>query len=202
MFEYFKGILTQIAPTYVVIEVGQVGYKVLTPNPFRMQKFLNHECTLYIEQVIREDAHTLYGFSDASEKELFQTLNKVSGIGPKSALSILAADDHQGLVRAIEAGDSQYLTKFPGVGKKTAQQIVLDLKGKLSEWLGEEAKITSVEGETRKLETLQLEEVYEALTGLGYSAREIKRIEKPLEQAQCQSTQEALSLAFKLLLNK
>lgn len=202
MFDYFKGILTQIAPTHVVIEVGQIGYKVLMPNPFRMQKYLNLECTLFIEQVIREDAHTLYGFNDASEKELFQTLNKVSGIGPKSALSILAADDHQGLVRAIEAGDSQYLTRFPGVGKKTAQQIVLDLKGKLSDWLGEDVKNTSFAGEAIKLETLQLEEVFEALTGLGYSAREIKRIEKPLEQAQCQSTQEALSLAFKLLLNK
>lgn len=199
MYEYLKGVLKSITPTFVVIEVNQIGYRVLTPNPFRLQKYFEKEITLYIEQVIREDAHTLYGFKDVAEKELFQTLNKVSGIGPKSALSILAVEDHQGLVKAIEVGDSQYLTKFPGVGKKTAQQIVLDLKGKLGDWLSEEVTDTITHSMIR---SSLLDEVYEALAGLGYSAREIKRIEKPLVQAQCATTQEALSLAFKLLLNK
>lgn len=84
-----------------------------------------------VELVVREDAMTLYGFRDHQEKQLFNTLLKVSGIGPKSALSILALDDHAGLIQAIDSGDSTYLTKFPGVGKKTAQQMILDLSGNL-----------------------------------------------------------------------
>lgn len=202
MYEYFIGKLTHIAPTYLVIEVNQIGYRVLAPNPFKYASKQDQEIKIYVEQVVREDAHTLYGFNDQEEKALFLTLNKVSGIGPKSALSILAADDHQGLVQAIESGDSNYLTKFPGVGKKTAQQIILDLKGKLGDLLDHRVPTPSA-AETKVAANTQLiTEVTEALAGLGYSQREIKRIEKPLAQAQCQTTQEALSLAFKLLLNK
>lgn len=201
MYEYLNGTIKHIAPTYLVLEVNNIGFKILTANPFKYQGDFGKLTTIYTEQIIREDAHTLYGFKDLSEKELFQTLIKVSGIGPKSALSILAADDHIGLVNAIESGDSQYLTKFPGVGKKTAQQMVLDLKGELSEW-------ASIEDTTGNVTTVNLQstaifdETTEALIGLGYSAREIKRIEKSLKEAKCQTTQEALSLAFKLLLNK
>ncbi|MBK0348416.1 Holliday junction branch migration protein RuvA [Aerococcaceae bacterium zg-ZJ1578] len=200
MFEYLIGQVTHIAPTYLVIEVNQIGYRVLVPNPFRFQELMHQTAIkLYVEQVVREDSQTLYGFKTLEEKGLFLTLNKVSGIGPKSALSILAADDHEGLVQAIESGDSQYLTKFPGVGKKTAQQMVLDLKGELGDFMGTETTAVST-ANTAKMDLLP--EVFEALMGLGYSAREIKRIEKPLKDAQLTSTQDALSLAFKLLLNK
>ncbi|MBR7928256.1 Holliday junction branch migration protein RuvA [Aerococcaceae bacterium zg-ZUI334] len=200
MFEYLIGQITHIAPTYLVIEVNLIGYRVLVPNPFRFQELMHQNATkLYVEQVVREDSQTLYGFKTLEEKGLFLTLNKVSGIGPKSALSILAADDHEGLVQAIESGDSQYLTKFPGVGKKTAQQMVLDLKGELSDFMGTETTAVST-ANNAKMDLLP--EVFEALMGLGYSAREIKRIEKPLKDAQLTSTQDALSLAFKFLLNK
>lgn len=203
MYEYLIGKITQIAPTYLVVEVNHIGYRVLAPNPFKFASKQDQEIKIYVEQVVREDAHTLYGFNNEDEKSLFLTLNKVSGIGPKSALSILAADDHQGLVQAIESGDSNYLMKFPGVGKKTAQQIVLDLKGKLGDLLdNNQPSATDAPTITAGTQTQVMTEVTEALAGLGYSQREIKRIEKPLEQAQCQTTQEALSLAFKLLLNK
>lgn len=201
MYEYFTGKLITISPTYIIVEVNQIGYRILTPNPFSYSAKLGEMITIYVEQVVREDSLTLYGFKEADEKSLFLTLNKVSGIGPKSALSILAADDHQGLVQAIESGDSNYLIKFPGVGKKTAQQIVLDLKGKLGDLMSEGVQ---PDGNKPVVSTnnLIMDEVIEALLGLGYSQREITRIEKPLEQAQCTTTQEALSLAFKLLLNK
>lgn len=199
MFEYLSGKLNHIYPTYLVLEVGGIGYKLHVANPFRFQGQLSTTTTLYVEQVVREDSNTLYGFKDLEEKNLFLTLNKVSGIGPKSALSILAADDHQGLIGAIEVGDSNYLTKFPGVGKKTAQQMVLDLKGQLAEVLssdkGQDQPEVSIDRDVN-----HLQEIQQALEGLGYSAREIKRIEKPLKDAKVQSTQEGLSLAFKLLL--
>lgn len=202
MFEYISGQLTAIHPTYLVLDHNGIGYKLLFANPFRLQDSLNQPIKLFVEQVIREDAHTLYGFLNLEEKQLFLTLNKVSGIGPKSALSILAADDHQGLVQAIETGDSTYLTKFPGVGKKTAQQMILDLKGELSDWEGIQrgGKADPSSPLNKDQAPDLLEEVSLALEGLGYSAREVSKIQTHLKEANIQSTQEGLSLAFKLLL--
>ncbi|UUX35442.1 Holliday junction branch migration protein RuvA [Fundicoccus culcitae] len=198
MYEYIKGQLTKIAPTYIVIEAAGIGYQIQTPNPYRLQDSLNQSLTMFVELVVREDAMILYGFINFFEKQLFLKLNRVSGIGPKSALSILAANDHDGLVTAIETGDSDYLTKFPGVGKKTAQQMVLDLKGQL-DFVPEVAEDATNESTT---DSSVINEVVEALLGLGYSQREVKRIEKPIKEAGLSTTQEALSLAFKLLLNK
>ena len=129
MFEYLTGKITYLCPQYLVLEVQQVGYRLLVANPYRYQ--LNQTQTLYVEQIIRDNDQTLYGFYDLQEKELFQQLTSVAGIGPKSALAILADDDHTGLINAIVANDVQFLTQFPGVGKKTAQQIILDLKDKI-----------------------------------------------------------------------
>ncbi|WP_124057451.1 Holliday junction branch migration protein RuvA [Vaginisenegalia massiliensis] len=198
MYEYLRGTLQTIQPTYIVLDVGGCGYKLMCANPFHFQAYLGQELCCYTELVVREDSQTLYGFKDLAEKQLFLTLNRVSGIGPKSALSILAADDDQGLVQAIEAGDSQYLMKFPGVGKKTAQQMILDLKGELTVT---DSVIVANQPSSPSDQQL-LNEVNEALLGLGYSARELKRIEKDLSLGQFQSTQEALSYAFKLLLSK
>lgn len=200
MYEYIKGQLTKIAPTYIVLETAGIGYQIQTANPYRLQESLNQTLTVFVELVVREDAMILYGFIDFYEKQLFLKLNRVSGIGPKSALSILAANDHEGLIRAIESGDSTYLTKFPGVGKKTAQQMILDLKGQL-DFIPDIAGSESVEN-VAVTDSLILNEVTEALSGLGYSQREIKRIETPIQEAAVSTTQEALSLAFKLLLNK
>lgn len=115
MFEYFKGYLAEIFPTYVVLEVNHIGYQLFVANPFRFDNVLKTETKFYVHQVIREDAHTLYGFQTIEEKQLFLKLISVSGIGPKSALSILASEDSIGLVHAIENSDVAYLTKFPGL---------------------------------------------------------------------------------------
>lgn len=197
MYEFIEGIIVQLAPTYLVLNNQGIGYRIYCPNPYRWQNELNQSSKVYVEQVVREDSMTLYGFKESSEKQLFLTLNKVSGIGPKSALSILALDDHQGLIQAIESGDSQYLTKFPGVGKKTASQMILDLKGEL-DFAVDLAGNAQTSGQV--VQKQLLEEVFEALTGLGYSKRELTRIEKPLSQETFATTQEALSIAFKLLI--
>lgn len=197
MYEFFEGILQSINPQYIVINVNGVGYKLITANPFRWQKDLNQVVKCQVEMVVREDSMTLYGFYNSTEKELFLKLNKVSGIGPKSALSILALDDHDGLIQAIESGDSQYLTKFPGVGKKTAQQMVLDLKGELSFAAEDQALFDSVSNPENNVIH---DEVLEALEGLGYSKREIQRVEKSIKDEVFESTQEGLSFAFKLLI--
>lgn len=197
MYEFFEGVLHSVNPQYIVINVNGIGYKIITANPFRWQKDLNQTVKCHVEMIVREDSMTLYGFYDTTEKELFLKLNKVSGIGPKSALSILALDDHEGLIQAVESGDSQYLTKFPGVGKKTALQMVLDLKGELT-FTQDTASEKAVTPSAKT--NIIYEEVLEALEGLGYSKREIQRVEKLIKEEVFNSTQDGLSFAFKLLL--
>ena len=131
MYEYFKGILSKITAKYIVVEVGQIGYILHVANPYAYSGQLNQEIQVFVHQVIREDAQLLYGFGTEDEKQLFLNLISVSGIGPVSALAIIAADDNAGLVQAIEQKNITYLTKFPKIGKKTAQQMVLDLEGKV-----------------------------------------------------------------------
>ena len=194
MYEYLNGELAHILPTAIVIDVHGVGYQVVFANPYRLQDSLKKQIKVLVQQVVREDSITLYGFISSEERELFQRLISVSGIGPKSAMSILANDDTEGFVNAVESGNVTYLTKFPGVGKKTAQQIILDLKGKF-EALPEETTKAVV-----STNQATLEEAKEALLGLGYSAKEITKVWKELETAAPQTTQEALSIAFKLLM--
>ena len=194
MYEYLNGELAHILPTAIVIDVHGVGYQVVFANPYRLQDSLKKQIKVLVQQVVREDSITLYGFISSEERELFQRLISVSGIGPKSAMSILANDDTEGFVNAVESGNVTYLTKFPGVGKKTAQQIILDLKGKF-EVLPEEATKAVV-----STNQATLEEAKEALLGLGYSAKEITKIWKSLEAAAPSTTQKALKVAFKLLM--
>ena len=194
MYEYLNGELAHILPTAIVVDVHGVGYQVVFANPYRLQDSLKKQIKVLVQQVVREDSITLYGFISSEERELFQRLISVSGIGPKSAMRILANDDTEGFVNAVESGNVTYLTKFPGVGKKTAQQIILDLKGKF-EVLPEEATKAVV-----STNQATLEEAKEALLGLGYSAKEITKIWKSLEAAAPSTTQEALKVAFKLLM--
>ena len=192
MYDYLRGQLSRIHPNYLVVEVQGIGYQIWTANPFRWQDQIKTEVTIYLELVVREDSFKLYGFINDQEKDLFNRLNKVSGIGPKSALAILAHEDPQGLIQAVESGDAKYLMKFPGVGKKTAQQMILDLQGKLAIDV-EEAQ--PVQPANQPI----LEEIKQALLGLGYSQREVDRILPAIQEAKPVKTQEGLSLAFKLL---
>ncbi|HFI0273120.1 TPA: Holliday junction branch migration protein RuvA [Streptococcus suis] len=174
MYDYIKGKLTKITAKYIVIEVAGIGYILHVANPYAFSGNVNQELTVYTHQVIREDAHLLYGFQSESEKAVFLSLISVSGIGPTTALAIIAVDDNDGLVRAIEQKNITYLTKFPKIGKKTAQQMVLDLEGKfvMSEETG------PVETSAPTSENHALEEAMEAMEALGYRPAELKKIKK------------------------
>ncbi|EOT46016.1 MULTISPECIES: Holliday junction branch migration protein RuvA [Enterococcus] len=200
MYEYIKGKVMAIHPGYIVLENAGIGYQISMGNPYRYSGSLEQEITVYIYLAIREDAHTLYGFSRLEEKLLFLKLLGVSGIGPKSALAIMANEDHEGLIFAVEHDDVGYLTKFPGVGKKTAQQMILDLKGKVGNLSGElQGELSMPLFET---DSLALSEALAALKALGYSDKEIKRVEKELKQQGMLTTDEYLRLALKLLMKK
>ena len=178
MYEYFKGIISKITAKYIVLEVNSIGYMLHVANPYAYSGRLHQEAKVYVHQVVREDAELLYGFATEEEKQLFLSLISVSGIGPVSALAIIAADDNAGLVQAIEQKNITYLTKFPKIGKKTAQQMVLDLEGKVV-IAGDDLSAKAVVQASN--ENQELEEAMEAMLALGYKAAELKKIKKFFE---------------------
>ncbi|WP_155962535.1 Holliday junction branch migration protein RuvA [Streptococcus ruminantium] len=177
MYDYIKGILTKITAKYVVVEANGIGYILQVANPYAYSGQVQQPVTVYTHQVIREDAHLLYGFATEMEKSVFLSLISVSGIGPTTALAIIAVDDNDGLVRAIEQKNITYLTKFPKIGKKTAQQMILDLEGKLV--MSEEMR--PAQPTVAVNENIALEEAMEAMEALGYRPTELKKIKKFFE---------------------
>ena len=176
MYDYIKGILTKITAKYVVVETAGIGYILHVANPYSYSGKVGQELQIFTHQVVREDAQLLYGFATEEEKALFLSLISVSGIGPVSALAIIAADDNDGLVQAIEQKNITYLTKFPKIGKKTAQQMILDLEGKVTSTGDVPTK------QAKEISSNQeLEEAMEAMLALGYKATELKKIKKFFE---------------------
>lgn len=173
MYEFFVGKIDYVHPEYIVLNVNGVGYRIICPNPFTY-KNEKGEVKIYTYHYVRDDASLLYGFPTREEKVLFSKLLSVSGIGPKGGLAILATGEPMQVVSAIEHEDEKFLMKFPGVGKKTARQMILDLKGKLSEFLSSpdlNVEVTETPGDEDPLL-----EVMEALRALGYAEREIKKV--------------------------
>lgn len=201
MYEYLIGKITAINPHYIVVEVNGIGYQLQVANPFRYEE--NTTQKVYVYQAVRENDVTLYGFYDLAEKQLFLKLISVSGIGPKSALAILATNDQGGFVAAINADDEAYLTKFPSIGKKTAKQIILDLKGKMDDI---ETPTPMVDQQNLAFdfdsEQSYLKEALEAMLSLGYTKTEVKKVSKKLKDFQADSTDAYLSAALKLVLKK
>ncbi len=196
MYAYIKGNLSKITANHLVVEVGGLGYIIHVANPYSFSAQVNQDVRIYLHQVIREDAHLLYGFHTEEEKAVFLNLISVSGIGPTTALAIIAVDDNDGLVQAIDKSDVAYLTKFPKVGKKTAQQMVLDLAGKIvatPEGLRENLKKTSVS------DNQALDEAMEAMEALGYKAKELKKIRSFFEGTQ-DSAENYIKQALKMLI--
>ncbi|MGF0111709.1 Holliday junction branch migration protein RuvA [Streptococcus sp. SGI.013] len=171
MYDYITGVVTRITAKYIVVETAGLGYIIHVANPYSFSDLVNQEVRIFLHHVVREDAQLLYGFHDEHEKSVFLNLISVTGIGPTSALAIIAADDNEGLVAAIDSGDIKYLTKFPKIGKKTAQQMVLDLAGKFVETAPEQKK-----SHQKATGNPELEEAMEALLVLGYKASELKKI--------------------------
>ncbi|MBB1098983.1 Holliday junction branch migration protein RuvA [Limosilactobacillus agrestis] len=198
MYEYLTGLVTVVAPQYIVVDVNGVGYKLLVANPYRYQEDQTKKVQVYVYQAVREDNISLFGFTDQNEKKLFMQLINVSGIGPKSALAILANPDHQGLVDAITNNNVSYLTKFPGIGKKTASQIVLDLRDKLTNESSSSLFATTQLAVDATVNS-ELKDALEALAALGYKERDIKKVQKTLMKEEQMATDEYLRQALRLL---
>ena len=132
MIDFLRGKVALRESDYAVLDVNGVGYRVFCPNPYALSHKENEDVTMFIHYHVREDAHLLFGFITRDEQSLFRLLLDVSGIGPKVALGILAAGGRpEAVILAISQENLAFLTKLPGIGKKTAQRIILDLKDKL-----------------------------------------------------------------------
>lgn len=196
MYDYIKGRLTKITATFIVVETGGLGYMIYVANPYSFSNSVNQDVQIYLHHVVREDAQLLFGFHTADEKEVFLKLISVSGIGPMTALAIIAVDDNEGLVTAIDSSDIKYLMKFPKIGKKTAQQMILDLAGKFVDAPSESGP--SPKGSS-PLANEPLDEAMEALVALGYKASELKKI-KAFFQGTTETTEQYIKSALKMLM--
>lgn len=198
LYEYIKGIIDSVSPDYIVVENGGIGYRLLAPNPYIFSKSIGQERKIFTYQHVREDLIALYGFETAEERALFQKLLNVSGIGPKGALAILAYGQPQQVVDAIENENESFLVKFPGVGKKTARQMILDLKGKLQGLVPEMPDEAGGEKAVPASTNQNLEEAMLALAALGYSEKEIAKVVPELPE-EVLSADEYIKLALKAM---
>lgn len=184
MYSYFKGSIKEIEGDHIVIEVNNIGYKVFVSNPYSYN--IDESIIVYLYNHIREDEYSLYGFKSTVEREIFLKLINVKGMGPKTALGLLATGSINGLIDAINKENILYLKKFPKVGEKLARQIVLDLKGKM-------------ESKDNLYETDETEELISVLENLGYSKNDIKRVIPNIDKSNTLEVQvkEALKLMLK-----
>ncbi len=171
MITFLKGTLVEALPTQITVEVGGVGYDVLIPlSSFDRLPAPGNEVRVLTHLAIREDAHVLYGFMTAAERELFRLLiNTVSGIGPKIALNVLSGMNVTALRGAVAAGDVKALSQISGVGKKTAERIVVELRDKIGAAGAWEA---SSEQRGLSADDQKLNDAVLALLALGFKQNE------------------------------
>ncbi len=183
MIAKITGTIQDILLSSIIIDVGGVGYEVFITNSEKEAIQTLQTQTFYIAENIKEDDHTLYGFLDLAGRNMYYQLTSVSGVGPKAAMSILAAHSTEEVAQAILQDNISLFSAVSGIGKKTAQRIILDLKGKL---------VDEVETQTVNHE----DPAYQALLSLGYKSKDATTVLKniPLDL----STQERVKQALKV----
>lgn len=159
MIGSLRGEIIEISTSWILLEVGGVGYRVQIPLSLLSLLKQGQEQFVYIHEQLREDTHELYGFLSSQDLALFTKLLSVSGVGPKVAMTLLSMGSADTVQRAVMSGDLESLTSLPGVGKKTAQKIILELKGQLVE----AEQVPSVD-----------RDVADALQGMGYSSVQVR----------------------------
>ena len=172
MIGYLRGNIKCFMNGYCLLDVNGVGYRVFITESARGKLAMGSEAEFYVHTSVREDAIQLYGFLSQHEYNLFQQLISVSGVGPKVAMGILSSITVEALCIAIRQKQSSVLTKLPGIGKKSAERLILELKDKLSADIGE-MDIFSNENPDDILPGNSESEAVDALLSLGYSQQEI-----------------------------
>lgn len=177
MFEYMIGEVVDKQKDYIVLLVNNIAYKVFTSKETMESDIYDGEVKIYMNLVVREDDLSLYGFVNRYEVDFFNLITTVNGVGPKTAIGILSEQKVIDLQKAIVTNDEKALMKAPGIGKKTAQRIILELKDKVSKGTEFEDLANVVISDSN------LSEAIEALTSLGYNRYEITKIAKGLDES-------------------
>ena len=179
MIGFIRGKLVVKAPPHLTVDVGGVGYDIEAPlSTFYTLPALGNDVRLLTHLVVREDAHILYGFGTQEERTLFRNLLKVSQVGPKIALAILSGVSVEGFTTLVKLQDTGSLTKIPGVGRKTAERVLMEMRDRL-EAFEQAAMGVSLAGATPMTPTSTEGEAWTALVALGYKPAEVTAMLKP-----------------------
>ena len=183
MFYYIEGIVSLIDGTLAVVDCGGVGYAVNTTTNSLSRVHMGEKARFYTCTIIREDCFDIYGFATQDEKRCFELLTGVSGVGPKAAQSILSSNTPEALSLAILSGNEKALTVVPGIGKKIAQRLILELKDKLSGGWDDSAGMSGAPANAGAVGGDKLSDAAAALAVLGYGSNEIAAALKGIDVA-------------------
>lgn len=201
MIGRLRGSLLEKHPPWIVIDVHGVGYELETSmNTLVVLPAAGESVSLYTHLTIRDDAHLLYGFAREHERALFRALIKVNGVGPKLALAILSGMDEDAFMRCVREDDTKALTKLPGVGKKTAERLIIEMRDRFPEW--EDARHAPLALETtngRPASRDSLADAEAALVSLGYKLTEAAKMLADLDPNQ--STEALIKAALTQRMN-
>jgi Holliday junction DNA helicase RuvA len=166
MYAYIKGVLGHVTPLYVIVEAGGIGYKLWTPvSLFSSMPPIGHEVKLYISFIVREQLQAFYGFTTEQERDLFELLLGVAGVGPKIALSLIGHLSLKGLQQAIHQQDTAALSRVPGIGKKTAERLIIEMRDRFKLLNGADVTHSiSLDAHSQKIR-----DAMSALVNLGYN---------------------------------
>jgi len=201
MIDYIRGKIAELTPTFAVVEAGGLGYDINITLPTYSYLLDKTETKLFVYEAIREDAHELFGFLSKGERELFLALITVSGVGPGSARMILSGYTAAEVRQLIAVGNARGLSAIKGLGTKTAQKIIVELKDKVLKIdLGDNLGSTNVVAPQASANSVVYDEAVQALTALGYSAAPVsKTVQKLLADEPELTVEQVIKKAFKLL---
>lgn len=197
MIGRLTGILAEKQAPALLLDVNGVGYEVDAPmSTFYVLPETGQKVTLHTHLVVREDSQTLYGFATEGERSLFRSLIKVNGVGAKLALTILSGVSSQDFIRCVELEDAASLTKLPGVGKKTAERLIIEMKDRIKDLEGSGGKVVSMPGEIKPVVDNAVEDAVSALIALGYKPPEASRMVRAVENNAELASEEIIRLAL------
>ena len=206
MYAYLKGSLEEITEDNIVVEAGGVGYNVkVSTTTADLLPGIGSEVKIYTYTLVREDTFSLYGFLTRDDLEIFKKLITVNGIGPKGGLAILSVMSADALRFAIMAGDAKSIAKAPGIGNKTAERVILDLRDKISledtlRGFGESAGVSGfAASDSLGTDNVMKKEAIEALVALGYSASDATAAVKKVEVTEDTTVESILKSALKFM---
>ncbi len=184
MIGRLRGVLLEKQPPRLLLDVGGIGYELSAPmGTFYQLPEAGTEITLHTHLVVREDAHLLYGFTSRQERELFRSLLKVNGVGAKMALALLSGMSAEQLIHAVQSDDVLSLTRIPGIGKKTAERLLVEMRDRLKTW-GDDEKLQGSESEPPSSwsgPADAIKDAVSALVALGYKPQEASRMVRAVD---------------------